>query len=113
MSDSTRSSATSRTSTFWCGVVRIREDPCCLGEIGERGEGRAGDAPDGGGGADVEQAVLLAVHAHVVAPADRLGGGGTVRQRRSRYSFSRTSRNFSVPQSASRNFSRALLRRRR
>ena len=60
---------------------------------------------------DVEVAVLLLVDADVVAPAR--GSAGLATSVRWRYSVSRTSRNFSTPQSATRNFSRARDRGRR
>ena len=114
MSDSTRSSGMSRTHEL---LVRRRAQArgaVRLDEVGERRERRARDPADDRRDADVEPAVLLAVHADVVAVRERLGSRrGRRAAVRSRYSVSSTSRNFSGPQSASRNFSRALLRRRR
>ena len=67
MSGSTRSSGTSRITSFWCGVVRRRVEPCASSRSASCGEGRARDAADDRRHADVEAAVLLAVHADVVA----------------------------------------------
>ena len=52
-----------------------------LDEVGELREGRPRDAADDRRGADVEPAVLLPVHADVVAVRERLRRGGTVGQR--------------------------------
>ena len=89
-------------------------DAVLLHQVGELDQLGAGDPARDRRDADVEVAVLLLVHADVVAVAD--GGGRasrSVTSSRPRYSFSSTSRNFSTPQSATRNFSRARERSRR
>ena len=55
-----------------------------LDEVGELREGRARDAADDRRGADVEAAVLLPVHADVVAVRERLRRGRVRRAARSR-----------------------------
>ena len=65
-------------------LVRGRAQPrraVRLDEVGELREGRARDAADDRRDADVEAAVLLPVHADVVALRERLRRGGTVGQR--------------------------------
>ena len=68
--------ATSSTTSFWCGVSRTPVGARGLHEVGEPGEHVAADAADDRRGADVVPAVLLQVHADVVA-----GAGGRCRRR--------------------------------
>src|SRR6218665_2282373 len=79
--ESTRSAATSRMTSFWCGVVRRR-----AGAGGSRrsaGWARrgAGQAAQEGGDTEVKLSVALPVHADVIGFADRNGCGGAIRKR--------------------------------
>ena len=80
-SASTLSRATSRTSSFWCGVKRTRCEPAASAASASASEDLAGHPADGRGEADVAQAVLLGVHADVVAGLGRHAGRGTVGER--------------------------------
>ena len=56
-------------------VSRAPAAPCASTSVGEPGQHRAGDPADGRRDADVEPAVLLPVHADVVAGAPWATGG--------------------------------------
>ena len=79
-SGSTSSLATSSTTIFWCGVVRRRYEPRASRVSASFDQLAAGEPAGERGGADEELAVLLLVHADVVARGGRLGRGGAVGQ---------------------------------
>ena len=76
-----RSCSTSRTSSFWCGVSRTRDEPCASAVSARRISCSAGDAAHDGGGADEVPAVLLLVDADVVAAVVGRRGRRAVGQR--------------------------------
>ena len=73
--------STSRMTRPWSVVVRIRSEPCACDQVGELGQQGAGHPADGRVDPDVEPAVVLRVHADVVARAGRDLGRRAVDQR--------------------------------
>lgn len=98
-------------------LLRGEPDPpgaVLVGEVGEGAQHRSADPPDDRRGTHVHPTIALRMDPDVVARTgrDRVRRGPSSSVR-CRYSVSSTSRNRAAPQSATRNFSRARLRRRR
>ena len=100
-------------TSFWYGVNRIRSEPAASARSATFDRMVPGHPARDRRDADGVEPVLELLHADVVDRVlDRLGRGA-VDQRALEVFVSRTSRNFSMPQSLIRNFSRALARSRR
>ena len=88
-SASTRSASTPISTIFWYGVSRAPATPYCSTRSASAVSERAGDPADGRRDADVELAVLLLVHADVVALCCGEPGDGAVGQLAARGTRSR------------------------